>query len=194
MDVERDRDGCAGSACTSSASAEDAFMVATCTAVRPTTCLARWALRTTLYGARRQSPGLRRQVLSTLPWRPDALAEPQGQEKVERYIAENMELLPFVPILNGPLSLPESALVDFFKGIIVEPVIKQVIDVPQDIAAVSFSHKVPATSAADGGRAGGSTYSSALCSNVDHCWECTGASSTIPSSASAGVLAWRGAS
>ena len=58
--------------------------------------------------------------------RPAALAQLR-----ERHIAIVMEFFPFVPILGGPVSLQGNALVDFIKGIIVEPVIEQVIEVPK---------------------------------------------------------------
>ena len=63
--------------------------------------------------------------------RPAALAETQGPEKVEWHIADVMEFFPFVPIFDGPVSFPGGALLDLLKGIIVEFVIEQIIDVPK---------------------------------------------------------------
>ena len=52
--------------------------------------------------------------------------------------------MPIVPNLDGPVSLQGSALADLFKGIFVEPVVEQVIDMPKiSLLALAPTRSMP---------------------------------------------------
>ena len=119
-------------------------MVATCIAIHPTMSHHSFVSVDTAHDAPRSQKTATRtegagaqyfslddEELLAAGRRPAALAWPQGQHKVERHIANVMEFLPSGPNLDGPVSVQGSELVDFFKGIIVESVIEQVIDIPK---------------------------------------------------------------
>ena len=118
---------------------------------------------------------------------------PRSQKTVNpwtrSYLPPDGGQLLFVPILDGPVSLPKRRSHGFLQkdhcGILHRASYQRA----EDIAADPCPYKIRATRASDGGRAGGSTYSFRPNYDVDQCMICTWTTSAMSSSIATASLA-----